>query len=307
MDSPTALAPSWLAPIALIGRAGLNLAAYLGCLGTLVLSAIRSVLSPSGEDPPFWPAWRDKTLLLLAMGAPLVALVHLGMGTFLSMQAYFGGTFVDGTGAVVGVGLIRNVAPMMTGLTLTGLLAPLFTTELLSRANADLNSKRVDQSQALDNLAEGVTSPSGFAGSDTELEASPARLVAVRIGAGMTACLILSVWGALVGTVVGWQTAKKLLGVSTDSFFSMYFEMLWLRDVFGLVTKGVLFGLFAAVFPCHEGLRAASRDSSSITFVACRAACLASVALLFLNSIWFLLIYHAGPAFGPTLLAPPGL
>ena len=40
---------------------------------------------------------------------------------------------------------------------------------------------------------------------------------------------------------------------------------------------------------------------------ACRAACFSTLAMLVLNSGWFLLAYHAGPAFGPTLLAPPGL
>jgi phospholipid/cholesterol/gamma-HCH transport system permease protein len=31
------------------------------------------------------------------------------------------------------------------------------------------------------------------------------------------------------------------------------------------------------------------------------------MATLVLNSGWFLLVYHAGPAFGPTLMPPPGL
>ena len=60
---------------------------------------------------------------LLAAGVPLVGLVHVAMGSFLSMQAYFGSTFVDGTGAVVGVGLLRNLASLMTGMTLCGLVA----------------------------------------------------------------------------------------------------------------------------------------------------------------------------------------
>jgi hypothetical protein len=30
------------------------------------------------------------------------------------------------------------------------------------------------------------------------------------------------------------------------------------------------------------------------------------LSILVVNSGWFLLVYHAGPAFGPTLLAPQG-
>ncbi len=67
---------------------------------------------------------------MLRLGIPLVAVVHVGIGSFLAMQSYFGGTFVEGTGAVVGVGLIRNVAPLMACLTLTGLLAARITSEL---------------------------------------------------------------------------------------------------------------------------------------------------------------------------------
>ena len=58
------------------------------------------------------------------MGVPLVGLVHIAMGSFLSLQAYYGSTFVDGTGAVVGVGLLRNLGGLMTGLTFAGILRP---------------------------------------------------------------------------------------------------------------------------------------------------------------------------------------
>ena len=66
------------------------------------------------------------------MGCPLVGLVHVAMGSFLSLQAYFGSTFVDGTGAVVGVGLLRNLATLMTGMTLSGLLAGRMIPELVA-------------------------------------------------------------------------------------------------------------------------------------------------------------------------------
>ena len=60
---------------------------------------------------------------MLITGIPLVGIVHIAMGSFLSLQAYYGSTFVDGTGAVVGVGLLRNLGAMMSGLTFAGILA----------------------------------------------------------------------------------------------------------------------------------------------------------------------------------------
>ena len=286
-----------LAPLARIGRGALVGITYLGALGTLVGSATRSVFRPSGQCPAFVPATTRQAATLLAMGLPLVGLVHVGLGSFLSMQAYFGGTFVDGTGAVVGVGLIRNAAPLMAGMTLAVLIAARTVWELRGRPRSGLDAEpgwAVDRDPA----------PGRPAGADPAPE--PARLAAVRIAAALVVGPVLALWGILVGTVVGWQVGKMMLGVSTHAFFFMLTEMIWLRDVVGLVIKGLAFALFAALFACHEGLRgSAHTDPDSVPSAACRAASLASVAILVFNSGWFLLVYHAGPAFGPTLLAPP--
>ena len=64
------------------------------------------------------------------MGIPLVGLVHIAMGSFLSLQAYYGSTFVDGTGAVVGVGLLRNLGGLMTGMIFAAILAARMIPEL---------------------------------------------------------------------------------------------------------------------------------------------------------------------------------
>jgi phospholipid/cholesterol/gamma-HCH transport system permease protein len=75
------------------------------------------------------------------------------------------------------------------------------------------------------------------------------------------------------------------------------------RDVVGLIVKGMAFGLFAALFACLEGLRGDERVSTPTA--ALRATCLACLSILVINSTWFVLVYRAGPAFGPTLLTPP--
>jgi phospholipid/cholesterol/gamma-HCH transport system permease protein len=106
-----------------------------------------------------------------------------------------------------------------------------------------------------------------------------------------------------------------MLGVSTHGFFAMMWEMLWLRDVVSLIAKGLIYGLLAGLFACHEGLRGvgdgggggepeAGRDIVARSIY--RAVILALVGILIVNSGWFLLFYHAGPAFGPTLLEPRG-
>jgi phospholipid/cholesterol/gamma-HCH transport system permease protein len=285
-----------LNPLDGIGRAALNGIAYLGGLATLSVAAARSIVFPRRGSPAFGPAVFRQLSWMLGMGLPLVGLVHVGEGSFLSTQAYFGGTFVDGTGAVVGVGLIRNVAPMMTGLTLVALISARTTSELRGRSRVGLDA---EPGWVPDRT---TTAEPG----DPRMDPLPARLAAVRIVAAMITGPVLVIWGILVGTLVGWQVGQGMLGVSTHAFFSMFREMLWLRDVVGVVVKGSVFALFAAIFACHEGLRGVKApDPESVPVAACRAACLATLAILVLNSSWFLLVYHAGPAFGPTLLAPP--
>ncbi|WP_337177640.1 ABC transporter permease [Paludisphaera sp.] len=272
--------PRWLAPIGRVGRLATGTLNYLGSAALLTLAAAAApVRGKDDEDEPsLYAATVHELSWMLWAGLPLVGLVHVAMGSFLSMQAYFGSTFVDGTGAVVGVGLLRNLATMMTGLTLAGLLPGRIVPELR-------RGTRV----------------------------SAGRATAARVAAAMLACPLLALWGCVVGTVVGWKASEALMGLSTNMYFLMLVRMLWFRDVVGLVIKGVLFGGVTAVLACAEGLAggddgdeapAADPVVAAVAGVV-RAASLAMAAILLLNMTWFIFIYHAVPVYGPSLLQPP--
>lgn len=275
----------WLdRPFGAVGRAAFMLFAYLGGLAGLLVGGARVVLQPiRGEAVP---TARDEAAWMLMAGMPLTALVHVGMGSFLSMQAYFGGTFVDGTGAVVGVGLIRNLAPLLVGFVLSGL----FGCRLAYRF-AELGRPSARPAGPSDQ-----SGPVSF-----EAHAGPILLAAVVAGPA------LAVWASLIGTLVGWQVSGTLLGVSTDSFFMMFLDMIWTRDVVGLVAKGAVYSLTAALFAVHEGALASERPEAAarLEVAALRATCFSAAVILFINSAWFILIYHAGAPFGPTLMSPP--
>lgn len=269
------------APLARVGRTVLHSVAYLGSVASLPVTAARALVARDKAETPD-DGVTAQLAWMFGMGIPLVALVHVGIGSFLAMQSYFGGTFAEGTGAVVGVGLLRNLAPLLTGLTMTGLLAARMTPELRARRRA----------------APDPAHAGGVSG----------RALAARLLAATAAGPVLAIWASAVGTLVGWKVSNVMMGVSTHSFFRMFWEMLWIRDLLGVVVKGMIFGLFTGLFACREGLGgAADDDLAAVSASACRAACFAAVAILLVNSGWFILIYHAGPAFGPTLLEPPGL
>jgi phospholipid/cholesterol/gamma-HCH transport system permease protein len=243
----------------------------------LATSALGSAIRPGVPGPPFHRLSALQLDRVLAMAMPLVGLVHIGLGSFLSMQAYFGATFMDGIGPVTGVGLIRNLAPLMTGFIVAGVVSARFVAEL---------------------------------GGVEPRSAEASRMVATRLMAASLAGPVLSVWASLVGIAIGWLVANQMMGLTLPAFFDMFLEMLWVRDIIGLVVKGMAFGFVAALLACHEGLARPvhvdpTADLESIYSAACRAACLAGLAILFINAAWFLLVYHAGPAFGPTVLTPP--
>jgi len=256
---------------------------------------------------------------MLAMGLPLVGLVHIGVGSFLSLQAYYGSTFVDGTGAVVGVGLLRNLGGLMTGLTLAGILAARIVPELRALLQPAVSEATVTLATG---TRPGTRAASQPAVADYESRRRAGRLAGPRIAAAAVACALLSQWGVAVGTVVGWQASQSMMGLSTDMFFLMMGKMMWLRDVVSLLVKGLLYGGIPGAICCYEGLRVEEPQrggwltapllpscgmAPSLTVAVFRAVLLSFVAILIVNASWFVLVYHAVPFYGPTLLPPARL
>ncbi len=96
----------------------------------------------------------------------------------------------------------------------------------------------------------------------------PGRLAAPRIVATALASMLLSSRGFVVGTVVGWQSAGSLMGLSSDMYFLMFCRMIWFRDVIGMIVKGLRFGLVPAAICCFEALRLvgiSAGETSSVT------------------------------------------
>ena len=322
--------PLWIEPIGWVGKSVIAILAYLGGVAALLMTAAVSLVTFSRDDdhPGFWTVLKIELWWLLAAGVPLVALVHVAMGSFLSMQAYFGSTFVDGTGAVVGVGLLRNLASLMTGMTLCGLVACRLVPGHLGQARATGSGAGPEYGSA---ERSGLSAGSHPAGETDEHASRPGdpyralgnsgRLVAPRLVAAALASVLLSLWGFVVGNAVGWQVSGSLMGLPSHVYFQMFYRMIWFRDVVGMIVKGICFGVFTSAICCFEGLRvtrraaAAASDaaeirpgdggSSDLSGPVVRAVCLSMAAILLLNMTWFLLVYHAVPVYGPSLLQPP--
>ncbi len=323
----TTTSPRPLGPVAWVGRSLIEGLGYVGGVTILFLCAagwliwpFRSRREREEGGPGFLRSLLHQLFWMLFMGIPTIGLVHIAVGSFLSLQAYYGSTFVDGTGAVVGVGLLRNLGGIMSGMVFSGILAARMIPEL----------RMIRRHAAIQEAAPAAQSSGSRRGrrDASEPPASPAihlnvnRLAGIRIAAAAIACTLLSLWGITVGTVVGWKASESLMGLSTEMFFMMLLKMMWFRDVMGLIVKGILFGVVAAAICCYEGLcdredndegrgaldRAPHRSHGLAppwSVPVFRAACLSMVAILIMNSSWFMLVYHAVPFYGPTLLPQP--
>lgn len=272
-------------------RGVLGVLAYLGGLGGLAAAAARAAIRPRGPAPAMASAVAHHLDDLIGRGLPLVALVHVPIGSFLAMQAFFHATFTEAVGAVVGIGLLRNLAPLLTGMVLAALLVVRIVPELRRGEFAGLD----DPSGSVPDrdVRRGVRP-------DDRPAPEPARLAAVRILAAAIAGPVLATWGAVIGLLIGLVLARAKLGVSAGIFMGKLAEMIQPGDAAGLVGKAMLFATVAALIACHEGLRGGN-DRRDATDAAYRAICVALTAMLVINACWFTLEYLSGPPFGPSL------
>jgi phospholipid/cholesterol/gamma-HCH transport system permease protein len=323
--SPAMPSRPLLGPVGWVGRSTLATMGYLGGITLFSFGVAGWFLWPRrarNEEVGahgFMKTMMQQISWMLILGIPLVGMIHIAMGSFLSLQAYYGSTFVDGTGAVVGVGLLRNLGGIMTGLTFSGILAARMIPELrILEQRLSFSGSTPTGSSSTGGRRRAVA-PAVASGGRTEID--PHRMAAPRIAAAGIASLLLTQWGITVGTVVGWQASQSMMGLSTATFFMMMLKMMWFRDVVGLIIKGLLFGALPGAICCFEGLVTGARDVEPpddtsphqpgdepappwVTPVF-RATCLSFVAILILSSSWFMLVYHAVPFYGPTLLPTP--
>jgi phospholipid/cholesterol/gamma-HCH transport system permease protein len=317
-----------LGPVAWVGRSAVESLGYVGGVTILLLRVAGTLIWPRKSRrevgvPGFARSLMHQLAWMLFTGIPMVGLAHFAMGSFLALQAYYGSTFVDGTGAVVGVGLLRNLGGIMSGLIFAGILAARMIPELrMLNRHVSLEEPEIPAEPApLSSATRRGSRDASNGEPPPAIVFSVNRLAAPRVAAAAIAGVLLSLWGITVGTVVGWKAAESLMGLSTEMFFMMMLKMMWFRDVTSLIAKGVLFGALPAAICCFEGLcgspgdddrHAALRHMNASHGLAppCsvpvfRAACLSMVAILIMNSSWFILVYHAVPFYGPTLLPQP--
>ncbi len=181
---------------------------------------------------------------------PIVTLTVFLAGLLL---AYMGGSQLDRIGAteyisqVVTVGIVREMAGMMTGIILAGRLGAAFAAELgTMQANEEIDALRT-------------------------LGVDPvAHLVLPRLVAAVAMAPLLILYAMAIGVAAGMLPTVTVYRVGVAEYLEGAREALtWTHLWIGLM-KGVLYMALVALAGCHEGLRA-GRNAEAVGAATTRA------------------------------------
>lgn len=167
---------------------------------------------------------------------PIVGLICALIGLML---AYMGGAQLARIGAqnfladVVAVGMVRELAGMMTGIILAGRIGSAFAAQLATmQAGEEIDALRV-------------------------LGVDPvSHLVLPRLLALLLVAPVLYAFGALAGVLAGWPAATLVYGVSSGEYLHQCLRALSFTHLWIGLFKCMLYVALVALAGCREGLHA---------------------------------------------------
>lgn len=211
---------------------GEGVLAFLEGIGRLFILLWQTV---HGLFRPPWDLreWARQIVRVGVDSVPVVFLTAFFTGGVLALQTYdgFRRFHAEGyIGSVVALSMLRELAPVLTGLMVAGRAG--------SAMAAELGSMRV--TEQIDALVTLATDPVQY-------------LFVPRIVAAVAVLPMLVVLGDATGISGGYLVAVKLLGANPVIYVDNTFQFLKLNDlVSGLVKAGV-FGLLLSLIGCQRG------------------------------------------------------
>ena len=202
----------------------------LGEIAFLTRDAIRACI----RRPPPWRTVVEQLEHVGVRSLSIVGLTALSMGMVLALQL---GNFLERFGAkmfvsrIVGVSLVREMAPILTALMLGGRVGAGFTAELGTMAVTE----QIDAVRALG--------------------ASPVRVLVVpRLLAVMFMLPLLTIVADFIGVLGGLFISTTELRVSSDFYWNSLLYGMVLNDLFSGLGKSVFFAYFIGIIACYNGL-----------------------------------------------------
>jgi phospholipid/cholesterol/gamma-HCH transport system permease protein len=258
----------------LAGRAALDTLSSFGdltqFLGESLLSLGRFIRGKARYQ-------RSDILILIqeagVQALPIVAIINLLLGVIM---AFMGAVQLQQFGAeifvanLVGLGVTREIAPMMTAIVMAGRTGAAYA--------AQLGSMQVNEEiDALETF--------GFSAIDF--------LVLPRMIALAVMMPILVIYADAIGVFGGYLVGVGLLDLGTAEYIHQTRSAVSLGDVALGVLKGSVFGVLVAVTGCMQGLRS-GRSASAVGDAATAAVVLGIISIIVTTAIFAVLSNSLG-------------
>jgi len=222
--------------------------------------------------------YRASDLLLLiqecgAQALPIVTLTSFLVGVIL---AFVGAVQLKQFGAqlyvadLVGIGMMRDMGAMMTGILMAGRTGAAFA--------AQLGTMKV--TQEIDALATMGFSPMEF-------------LVLPRVVALFLMMPLLCLYSDFIGVLGGAAVGLGMLDFSWTTYFQETAQAVHLADIFGGVFKSSVYGALVALSGCLRGLQCGN-SSSAVGDAATSAVVTGIVAIIVACGIFSFVFYVLG-------------
>lgn len=184
--------------------------------------------------PPYYPARIGEQLAQIGwFSLPVVGLTAIFTGAALAQQIYTGGSRFNAEStvpAIVVIGIVRELAPVLAGLMVAGRVA--------SAMAAELGTMRV--TEQLDALVTLRTDPYRY-------------LVAPRLIACVIALPVLVLIANSIGIFGGWLLATGRLGFNSANYLSITRQYLEMDDLVTSLVKAGVFGFLIGLMGCYNG------------------------------------------------------
>lgn len=241
----------------------------LGSIGRVARFAWRAI--SHALLPPYYPARLLEQLLIIGyFSLPVVGLTALFVGSALAQQIYIGGSRFNAAAtlpAVVVIGIVRELGPVLGGLMVAGRVA--------SAMAAELGTMRV--TEQIDALATLRTDPFRY-------------LIAPRVVAATLAMPLLVLVSNVIGVMGGFMLSTQRLGFNATSYLNVTMTYLRFEDVVSSMVKAGVFGFIIALMGCYHGYHS-SGGAAGVGRATTNAVVSAFILILLSNLIITVLVF----------------
>ncbi len=252
--------------IRVLGRRSLEGVEDLGRLAAFGGSLFRAMVAPPARPGRVVQEVFDVGVLSLV----IVCISGAAVGMVLGLQGYntlirFGAE--ESLGAVVGLSLIRELGPVLTGLLVTGRAGSAMAAEIATMvATEQLDGLRM-------------------------MSVDPVHLVAMPKAVAMTLVMpLLSALFIACAIFGGYIAGVRILGVDAGTYFSSLESSVDFRDdVAGSLLKALIFGVIVGLIATYRGYTSAP-TSAGVSASTTGTVVVASVTILvsdyFITALW---------------------